>query len=102
MNIIHVSYCNDVFQPGQWLQDQRKEKRYGNLRPDRHDRLNALVEEGLLDWRPTRYDEKKWLTRFEAVVAFAAENGNCEIPSGEMRCRELVYVSYIRYTRRGK
>jgi hypothetical protein len=67
---------------GQWLQDQRKEKRYGNLRADRAERLQTLVDAGLLEWRPTRYDEKKWMTRFEAVLAYAAENGNVEIPSG--------------------
>lgn len=69
---------------GQWLQDQRKEKRQGNLKPSRQEKLQLLVDEGLLDWKPLKVDEKKWLIRFQAVVNFATEHGHLDLPQEEV------------------
>jgi hypothetical protein len=69
---------------GQWLQDQRKEKRQGNLKPIRQEKLQLLVDEGLLEWKPLKAEEKKWLIRFQAVVNYASEHGHIDLPSDEV------------------
>lgn len=103
---------------GQWLQDQRKEKRYGNLRPSRMEKLQALVDEGMLDWKPLRAEEKKWYcliiiflyhiyeakltsycryVRFQAVVNYANEHGSIHMPSEEVTLEDGTKVDLNRW-----
>ena len=68
---------------GQLLQDQQKEKRHGNLKQIRMEKLQVLVDEGILDCKPLRTEENKWYIRFQAVLNYVIDHGNVNMPANE-------------------
>jgi len=65
---------------GKWVSAQRAEKRKNSLRPDRYEKFQKLVNEGVFEWEPSADDGKKWQLRFEALVQYAKQKGNCNLP----------------------
>lgn len=68
---------------GKWLALQRTEKRHGKLSSARFLRLQLLVDEGKLDWEPNNADALKWEMKFNALLKYATENGNCRISKSQ-------------------
>lgn len=70
---------------GTWLSTQRQLKRKGSLRREREGLLQALVNEGLLQWVMPSIaspDDEKWAAVFESLVQFGNQHGHCNVPYG--------------------
>eukprot|EP01041_Mallomonas_annulata_P000237 gene237-429_t len=66
---------------GAWLRKQREQKKKGNLRPDRDDRLQSLVEAGVLRM-PSAHttDDDQWNSMMDALEGYGAKHGHCNVP----------------------
>lgn len=65
---------------GVWLYKQRNLKRAGLLDAARVAKLQALVDEGKLNWRKLKPSHSKWNRMMEALVAYGEEhNGDCNV-----------------------
>ena len=82
-----------------WLALQRRHKKQNKLRPDREQKLQALVDSGLLSWSGSDlggqgYDEDEyiqvlppppppsWENHFGEVLVFAEKYGHANVPLG--------------------
>ena len=65
---------------GWWLSQQRRSKATGQLRNDRSEKLQKLVDEGKLDWVVDPYDDDSWGSHYDALIMNGEEHGgNCNI-----------------------
>eukprot|EP01035_Chromulina_nebulosa_P019798 gene19798-25740_t len=65
---------------GRWLDRQRGHMRRNKVRPDRLQRLQILIDRGLLIGDTFAEDEKKWNYNFDALVSYGKEHGHCNVP----------------------
>lgn len=70
---------------GTWLSTQRQLKRKVSLRREREALLQALVNEGLLQWVMPSIaspDDEKWSAVLESLIQFGNKFGHCNVPYG--------------------
>ena len=67
---------------GLWLGTQRQQYRKGQLRKDKYDRLQALVDAGKLEWGEpkTSADDNRWNHMYELICQYGEREGNCNVP----------------------
>eukprot|EP01041_Mallomonas_annulata_P003699 gene3699-7359_t len=69
---------------GAWLHKQRDLKKRGNLRPDRIQMLQALVDTNMLRWDVPNHcpsDEENWEAMLNALIQYSNEHGHCNLSS---------------------
>ena len=99
-NIPHELNCTisdgKIVRLGWWLVNQRKAKRRNMLREDRVQRLQHLVNEGLLKWdmdipkvsSDTHRDNETWQIHYDALVDYGSNNnGDYNIP------QKMIYLT---------
>ena len=62
-------------QLGNWVSQQRQNRKSGTLHPERQRRLDEIG----FDWRSENRKEE-WTTRFEQLKAYKERFGNCRVP----------------------
>lgn len=67
--------CRESPQLGNWVSQQRQNRKSGKLHPERQRRLNEIG----FDWRSGSRKEE-WSTRFEQLKAYKERFGDCHVP----------------------
>jgi hypothetical protein len=81
----HYNVPNSHSGLGQWLSTQKIAKRKGTLPPEREAQLQALVDEGKMDWAEDATSlqaddaDSIWNANFEALVEYGNEHGHCNV-----------------------
>jgi hypothetical protein len=72
----------NVIKLGLWLGTQRQLHRKGQLRPDKLQRLQSLVDAGKMDWGEGKStaDETRWNSMFDLLLKYCESNGHCNVP----------------------
>lgn len=70
---------NTVAKLGLWLGTQRQLYRKKQLRQDKLDLLQALVDEGKIDWGENKAssDDERWNKMFSLLIRYLEANGHC-------------------------
>eukprot|EP01041_Mallomonas_annulata_P005007 gene5007-10016_t len=77
--IAYFSHIHEI-KLGGWLRNQRRVSRYGELKPQRLEKLQLLVKEGSLSLNP---DDDSWELHFKALLEYGeSHHGDCNVPQG--------------------
>lgn len=85
-----VKIDKETIKLGQWLTSQRQLKRSGKLPSEHEKQLQALVDQGLMNWDIAitssdfkEKNDKKWMRYFEALMRYGKEYNTCNIPQAK-------------------
>ncbi len=87
---------------GHWVNQQRYQKKCGQLHPKREELLNSIA----FDWGFKRdfggvKPKDLWPLRYEQLVEFKKQNGHCDVPYSYAKNRQLgIWVGNQRYKRK--
>jgi hypothetical protein len=72
---------NTIVKLGAWLRKQRELRKKGNLRPDRFESLQSLVDANMLRM-PSAHatdNDDRWLVMMDALEGYASKYGHCNV-----------------------